>query len=303
MSSTVTMGRNIKRNRLDLPVELERIIFELAARADIGTALKLVRVAHRVRDWVEPIIYQTVVVSRPSEELRLFRTERPMFRRRNTKAARMGPPTLPFIRTLAHRPQDFFARHVHTLHLANLNEFELMTVLSSCTGVTELGWQNCTLMPEVAILVNALELTRLSIDPTFCDFARLQTTITHLDMTVLPPEGILKQFVALTHLSLSAYAIHPPNWREATFAACKKLAILLHISADALWGRMGVPAYQDDRLVELPPPVRGSEVSIAHDLWPVAEEIVRGRKAFAEAERRKAEEEAKIAADGIQVVG
>nr|GAT51678.1 predicted protein [Mycena chlorophos] len=296
------MGRNIKRNRLDLPVELERIIFEMAARADVGTALKLVRVAHRVRDWVEPIIYQTVVVSRPSEELRLFRTERTMFHRRKTKAARIGPPTLPFIRTLAHRPQDFFARHVHTLHLANLNEFELTTVLSSCTGVTELGWQNCPLTPDVAILVDVLKLTRLSIDRTFGDFATLQTAITHLDMTALPPEGILNQFVALTHLSLSASAIHPPNWREATFAACKKLAILLHISADALWARMTAPAYRDYRYVELPPPVRDSEVSVAHDLWPVAEEIVRGRKAIAEAqkeaERRNAEEQAKVAADG-----
>jgi hypothetical protein len=38
-------------NKLDLPVELEREIFELAASTDVGTALRLAIVARRVQSW------------------------------------------------------------------------------------------------------------------------------------------------------------------------------------------------------------------------------------------------------------
>ncbi|KAF8649076.1 hypothetical protein AX16_006023 [Volvariella volvacea WC 439] len=46
-----------------LPQELERIIFELAARTDNNKSLPaLLRVARRVRDWLQGIIYETIVL-------------------------------------------------------------------------------------------------------------------------------------------------------------------------------------------------------------------------------------------------
>ncbi|KAJ7060870.1 hypothetical protein C8F01DRAFT_1141121 [Mycena amicta] len=293
------MRSRLQRNSLDLPVELERIVFEMAARADVGTALRLALVARRVQDWVEPIIYERVVVSRPPEELKLVGVHRPMFYRRDTKAAK-APPILPFIRTISHRPPAFFAGHVRILHVANLTAFELVTVLTSCTGVAEFGWQNCALEPAIVHLLNMFRLTRLSVDHSYnFQFPQLaiQTTLTHLDLMspIRPP--MLEQFSALTHLSFAYDVMFPVGWREEVFKALPKLKILLHISASAYWSQMAAVQrrYPDYRLVVMLPPSRDSEVSAVHDLWPLAEEIVRERKEIAAAEKRKAEAEAAAA--------
>ncbi|KAG6905911.1 hypothetical protein DXG01_016967 [Tephrocybe rancida] len=44
------------------PDELQRVIFEIAARADGTTARQLVLVARHVRTWIEPILYECVIV-------------------------------------------------------------------------------------------------------------------------------------------------------------------------------------------------------------------------------------------------
>ncbi|KAF8652781.1 hypothetical protein AX16_004173 [Volvariella volvacea WC 439] len=52
-------------NEPRLPLELERVIFELAARNGSRTKAlpPLMLVAHRVRDWLRPILFETVVIS------------------------------------------------------------------------------------------------------------------------------------------------------------------------------------------------------------------------------------------------
>ncbi|KAF8649087.1 hypothetical protein AX16_006034 [Volvariella volvacea WC 439] len=46
-----------------LPEELERIIFEIAAREDRSRMLPtLLQVARRVREWLQAIIYKTVIL-------------------------------------------------------------------------------------------------------------------------------------------------------------------------------------------------------------------------------------------------
>ena len=44
----------------DGPVELVRAIFDIAARKEISTALNLVCVCKAARQWIIPIIYETV---------------------------------------------------------------------------------------------------------------------------------------------------------------------------------------------------------------------------------------------------
>ncbi|KAK7045263.1 hypothetical protein R3P38DRAFT_3177483 [Favolaschia claudopus] len=46
-----------------LPPELEREIFELAARQDQSIVPPLLTVCHRVRSWVEPLLYRVLLVS------------------------------------------------------------------------------------------------------------------------------------------------------------------------------------------------------------------------------------------------
>ncbi|KAF7325027.1 Auxin efflux carrier transmembrane protein [Mycena kentingensis (nom. inval.)] len=45
---------------MDLPPEMERVIFELAAWNDTPTTLSLLLVAHRVRIWIEPLLYRVL---------------------------------------------------------------------------------------------------------------------------------------------------------------------------------------------------------------------------------------------------
>ncbi|KAF9477420.1 hypothetical protein BDN70DRAFT_110327 [Pholiota conissans] len=56
----------------ELPEDIERLIFELAAREDMDAALKtLVFVNYRIRKWVEYIIYESVIL-RDAKHARLF---------------------------------------------------------------------------------------------------------------------------------------------------------------------------------------------------------------------------------------
>ncbi|KAF8169170.1 hypothetical protein K438DRAFT_240345 [Mycena galopus ATCC 62051] len=45
-----------------LPPELERKIFEIAALSDSGTIPPLLRVARRVLEWIEPLLYRVLVI-------------------------------------------------------------------------------------------------------------------------------------------------------------------------------------------------------------------------------------------------
>ncbi|KAJ7847805.1 hypothetical protein B0H14DRAFT_3453508 [Mycena olivaceomarginata] len=49
----------------ELPVELERKIFEIAAQSNSMFIPTLLLVAHRVKTWLEPMLYSVVVFSDP----------------------------------------------------------------------------------------------------------------------------------------------------------------------------------------------------------------------------------------------
>ncbi|KAK0194871.1 hypothetical protein F5146DRAFT_262433 [Armillaria mellea] len=56
----------------DLPIELERDIFELAATLYPGSAYHLATISKRVQIWMEILIYQTVVLDLPKSRTNLF---------------------------------------------------------------------------------------------------------------------------------------------------------------------------------------------------------------------------------------
>ncbi|KAF7326295.1 hypothetical protein MKEN_00482700 [Mycena kentingensis (nom. inval.)] len=297
----------MRRNRVDLPVELERIVFESAARNDVGTALRLTRVAQRVKIWVEPILYSRVVVARANDPTIV---DRPEFQRTKKQLAAAKAPkkaaVLPFIRTIACRPAEFFAQHVKVLHVAHLTVLELRTVLSTCTGIVELSWRQCTISKAIIALLNPLKLTRLSVDATYSPIhfpspklAQIHSAVTHLDLQFGSLVPNLHTLPALTHLCLASEAQQTQNWSATLFSQSPKLQIVLHLSTPAHWTTVmrrnqGQPL-ADPRLVVMLPPDAGSLP--AHDLWPVTERIVRGRREIAAAEeRKKSAEEAAAAA-------
>ncbi|KAJ7735748.1 hypothetical protein B0H16DRAFT_1575280 [Mycena metata] len=300
------MRAKLATNRLDLPVELEREIFELAASTDVGTALRLATVARRVQAWVEPIIYSRVVVAHAPEVDRLTQQSRAILAGRiaRVNASKKTPKEaqIPrFIRTIPLRPASFFSRHVKCLHVGNLTEPELVAALSACTGISELGWWAATVDPAVAAALHSLRLVRLSVDHSF-DFARLTTsrffsTLTHLDLVfhnsslaTLPTLPRLERFTALTHFSIAHNFILPPlAWCDDVFGACPRLKILLRFSDTLFYEELSGlrPRHANLRVVVMIQPVGSWTTRWVHDAWPLAEDVVRERHAHAAAERAK----------------
>ncbi|KAJ7185902.1 hypothetical protein C8R46DRAFT_1062033 [Mycena filopes] len=300
------MRAKLRTNTLDLPVELEREIFETAARADIGTALRLAVVARRVQTWVEPIIYSHVVVAHSPEVARTTQQSRTILAGRiaranaSKKTAKLTQAPR-FIRTIPFRPASFFSRHVKSLHVGNLSEPELFAVLSVCTGISELGWWGAAVGAPVAAALQTLALRRLSVDQSF-DFTRLKdtprmySTLTHLDLAlhdshhiIQPAVPLLARFTALTHFSVAHGVLPPPSWCAEILNACPRLKILLRFSDSLFFEELaGVrPRHADPRVVVMIQPVGSWTTRWVHDAWPLAEDIVRERHAHAAAERAK----------------
>ncbi|KAJ7359736.1 hypothetical protein DFH08DRAFT_846859 [Mycena albidolilacea] len=289
-------------HKVDLPVELEREIFELVASTDVATALRLAVAARRVQVWVEPIIYSKVVVAHAPEDRLQMQYARTVLWDRTARAQRSqkasNQPKIPrFIRTIPFRPESFFARHVKSLQIGHLSELELVTVLSACTGISELGWWANVLTPLVIAALNLLTLRRLSVDPSF-DFARLTTapmfaTITHLDICfhnylgqqVLPP---LVRFSTLTHFSVHHSLVPSPTWCDDVLELCPRLKILLRFSDKLFFEELSGlrQRHADLRIVVMQQPVGVWTARWVHDAWPVAENIVRERRKIAAAERK-----------------
>ncbi|KAJ7108787.1 hypothetical protein C8R44DRAFT_986709 [Mycena epipterygia] len=293
---------SIANRKLDLPVELEREIFEIAAKADVGTALRLALVARRVQAWIEPIIYSRVVVAHAPEAAAVTRVPRITLARQISRAQkpRKAPKVhVPrFIRTIPFRPASFFERHVKRLDLGNLTEPELVTVLTTCTGILELGWWGSTLTAPVALAFGALSLHRLSVDHSFnfhfpgINVAPMFATITHLDITwidhILPPRlPPLEKFTALTHFS-ATHRLNPDNrWCDDVLEACPRLSVLLVFSDQMYYEQISGfrPRHADPRVVVMLPPVRDWTARWVHDAWPLAEGVVRERRNLAIAEK------------------
>ncbi|KAJ7753942.1 hypothetical protein DFH07DRAFT_506087 [Mycena maculata] len=298
---------------MDLPVELQRKIFETAARADMGTALRLAVVSTWVQAWVEPIIYARVVVARKDNPAALPISHHTGW----VEPPRTPIPTPKFIGSLRFkslRLPSFFARHVKSVLFGYLYQSELLPVLLHCTGVTELGWWGTSLTPAVGAAMSALPLRRLAVDfsfllpfrisPAYTALSSTLAHLTHFDLNLVkgvPSElrfpaipRLLKDLPALTHFSLLYPAQLATNgnvtantnmWAEPVLAAVPRLCVFLLfwdlLYHEELNGRR--PRCTDLRVVIRISPREGEGghgygAMWFHDAWPLADEIVRGRK-------------------------
>ncbi|KAJ7333298.1 hypothetical protein DFH08DRAFT_966131 [Mycena albidolilacea] len=202
-----------------LPRELERHIFELSATADRTSIPKYLRVAHRVHVWIEPILYNILLLQGPDE-------------RRPVRADQL--PLSP----VDYRDAAFLASHVHHLNLSGaLPHDQLRTLLSACTGTRTLAlWSPLPRPgPNLLPLLQAMpRLTRLSADvthlcggPLRLDIAHAAfAALTHLDVLAAPFDDWrlcagLARAPALTHLTFRD-KFHPSVLRGA-LAHCRGL--------------------------------------------------------------------------------
>ncbi|SJK96926.1 uncharacterized protein ARMOST_00175 [Armillaria ostoyae] len=176
----------------DLPIELEREIFELAATLYPGSAYHLTTISKRVQIWMEILIYQTVVLDLPKSRTNLF------------------------LRTVDSRPASFFASRVKNLYLTFVSFPQAWKVLSVCTGVTNLACWTATSSQELLPLPRQ-PLERLSVGIA----ALMQLCETH------KPDFSHPAFRALTHLDITE---PPTSSVDIDWSALYKLPKLTHIS-------------------------------------------------------------------------
>ncbi|KAF8193571.1 hypothetical protein K438DRAFT_836284 [Mycena galopus ATCC 62051] len=254
-----------------LPPELEREIFELCARSLPVFMPQLLLVAHRVKEWIEPLLYRTMIVGR------------------NKPIA--GFPLLHNDAVLSigrRKPPGFCRRTVRHLMLLYSPSVDFHGILALCSGVEDLLLQTAlddTLLP----LIDAMPLRRLSADfdmmppATHPMFSRL----THLHLGDDPvnagelPE-ILAALPKLTHLSLDGdiSVLMSPE----ILASSQSLRALVFFEYDPrVWSdEVAAQLTRDIRFVVMPVPDFAEDwyAGLQHgtDYWSEAETFVAKRR-------------------------
>ncbi|KAJ7028841.1 hypothetical protein C8F04DRAFT_1232003 [Mycena alexandri] len=157
-----------------LPLELEREIFTATARIFDDTIPTLLRVAHRVLAWIEPMLYRTL----------MFPLNRGGLTRLHAAVKTIQTKPLPFMRANVRHVMcwDFFGTE------------DLTTLLSVCTGVQNLAL--CHLSRGVIPHLRGLHLQRLTLPIHLFRFLRTRMAATTNNF-----------FSDLTHLHLTGFGL------------------------------------------------------------------------------------------------
>ncbi|KAJ7255626.1 hypothetical protein C8J57DRAFT_1345311 [Mycena rebaudengoi] len=250
------------------PLELEREIFEIAATHHPETMPTLLLVAQRVLQWIEPLLYRTLVVG--GRTLVLGRIT----------ARRLDPANLLHL-------QPAKLKHIQHLLVWHYRS-ALLPVLPLCGHVERLGLRSDDPSMLTALEAMPPALQHLSFINSFTldaiDPSRpLYRTLTHLDMFAWTRQKLDFQFAqlpALTHLGMHGARL-PPFFFDLLHS-CPRLHVLVsRIWFWSSWNRMQAhqPLDADPRFVMM-----FTEASINHfvqdwtlsaqggkDLWARAE--------------------------------
>ncbi|KAF9461089.1 hypothetical protein BDZ94DRAFT_858482 [Collybia nuda] len=256
------------------PPELERDIFERAARTCPDTGVVLALVSRRVHLWIEPIIYETVTLSNDIIRAR-------------------------FCRTIDNRPRSFFVEHVKSLCIpGDIDPMVAGRILSTCQGVVNLAYW-IEVGPPFFSKIASLRPKRLSINIRGLfgegppDFAHpFFRNVSHLELVDWPWMGDSTGLALLPHLThlgvdLNHYDSSIINRLRHILQSCGSLLVLLCLvpSDDAMMEASDALAIlNDDRLVILSDSdvLENWEASLFDGSdacqWDFAEDIVYQRK-------------------------
>ncbi|KII84537.1 hypothetical protein PLICRDRAFT_45890 [Plicaturopsis crispa FD-325 SS-3] len=281
---------------LPLPFELERIISEIAARSHRPNIVNLVLVARMFQEWIEPILYERIILPSVLEGKRLLRTLNDTTRRdraRYIKALYIVPPSKKIFYSSHPRSPKHLIRHCR--YLENFSYGSLRD----------------DLRPSMLPIFEQHRLRRasLDIDEFFVngsrvgnDFFHAQQSLTHLDIRSMEAEHALRtmtmglDFSLLQHLThlrfrfVDLFAVDDPESLEGLpmpiLYACAGLQLLLLDPCDfetSLYEFTMVTPF-DPRLVFLiddSDPILDWEAPIQgqRDVWMRGEEHVRVQRA------------------------
>ncbi|KAJ7847815.1 hypothetical protein B0H14DRAFT_2510340 [Mycena olivaceomarginata] len=258
----------------ELPVELERKIFEIAAQSNSAFIPTLLLVAHRVKTWLEPMLYSVVVFSDPIDG-----------------HVRFDP-----VRFGSAIQSQTISEHVKNLltPYENFPLLDLDLILASCSAV-----QNLVLFPNQSDLLpflSTMPLRRLStaltdvFPATGVDFMHpLFSRLTHLELMDTLTNAVWEEWKGLTlipNLTHLAFLIEKSlAIFQGVLAACPALQVLVSLH----WGFKGIsyagiglePLSQDTRFVCMPAPPLSADWQIGarggDDFWVRAEKFVAQR--------------------------
>ncbi|KAJ7097545.1 hypothetical protein C8R44DRAFT_811605 [Mycena epipterygia] len=212
MLATASLHRTPNGRNPTLPLELEREIFELTARVYPKMAPILLRVAQRVHTWIEPLLYETLILRVPesnsSHMLALLKSK---------------PTSFLYVRNLL--LDDSFLKHADHSKLA----------ISACSKVQDLALFNPRPSESLLSHLAAMKLQRLMVrlDLLFGHTSLINftlpvfATITHLDTRLIADGFVtgLSLLPVLTHLCLFEAKHSDLNY---ALLNCKKSNILIN---------------------------------------------------------------------------
>ncbi|KAF8171019.1 hypothetical protein K438DRAFT_1853150 [Mycena galopus ATCC 62051] len=169
-----------------LPPELERAIFEIAAISSPASISKFMRVAWRVKSWVEPLLYRTFIVDDWNAP------------------PRIKPSTL--VSLIQSKPASFFRDSVRHLYLARGSAADEAIILSACSALENLWLWAQTSLQDVSQRILPLKRFHGTLHAMFrsspIDFThQLFSSITHLEIFDVPDNIDLDVWSALTRLA------------------------------------------------------------------------------------------------------
>ncbi|KAJ7733920.1 hypothetical protein B0H16DRAFT_1224719, partial [Mycena metata] len=183
-----------------LPPEVEGLIFEFAALLHPLGIATYMRVAWRVKDWLEPFLYRVIFLTYDDSE-------------RQVAGFPLVPPDA-LLSAISRKPPGFFASSATHLFFPDalhfLTDETVATILAACSGITSLR-AGCNLLPHHDALASLGSLRRLTVN------VRL------LLGSYYHPEGFaLPLFRNITHLELLETSI---SWESSDYV-CKGLVLL-----------------------------------------------------------------------------
>ncbi|KAJ7182895.1 hypothetical protein C8R43DRAFT_1229140 [Mycena crocata] len=198
-------------NPIPLPAELEREIFRLAAKICPQTAPTLLRVARRVLVWVEPLLYETLILDCSVDD--------------------SLHPSLRLI--LKTKPPDFFRQHVRNLFLGGVFG-ELDIVRSLCSVLNNVV--NLALVGDSSLLplFKSVKLEHLGVYtyPPLDFTLPVLSTITHLDTFGGDiPITTLASLSTLTHLRVF---LRRNSFMQEILSHCKNLHVVVNAFTDEM---------------------------------------------------------------------
>ncbi|KAJ6564004.1 hypothetical protein B0H19DRAFT_1140186 [Mycena capillaripes] len=220
-----------------LPTDLERIIFEIAALSEPTTIPKLMLIAWRVKDWLEPLLYRTVFLENPMSTLLLH-------------AQNVGLPVLheDHLLGIIKTNPTFFQHAVKHLFIGlSVERSTVESVLTACTHITNLFAQFTPSdhMRSLSALRDVRYLTidiQAIVETVEIDILHsLFREVTHLELllfTNVSPDRLcdrLSLIPNLTHLALNS-PLHVTVSHAALQANAQLQCIIFLITAAVMEG-------------------------------------------------------------------